>query len=196
MRSGTQRIAVLVVIGCFAAGLVQAQAGKPDPARSLSLVEALQATLEHNIAIGLSREDVNSAAGARRQAAGAFDLAFSSGLSHSRTYSPFSDLQQLDAALAGVSADAELSNFTSYQAGVSRLFRNGVQVSQVFTLQRAVATVDNPSGQNTSHVGLAITLPLLRGAGAAVVGAQETAAHSRPSAIRRNSIRGLWVFIS
>jgi outer membrane protein len=170
------RLGFLSLIGFFLVPSAQPQAGEREAVHNLSLADALQATLKHNISIGLRREDVNSAQGTRREAAGAFDLNLYSTLSHSRTNTPLSDLQQFDAALTGVTFDSELSNLTSYEAGATRLFRNGIQVKQVFTLQRSVSTLDNPLGENTSHAGLSITLPLLRGRGSSVTGAQEKAA--------------------
>ncbi|MES1257960.1 MAG: TolC family protein, partial [Acidobacteriota bacterium] len=156
-------------------GMASAQQGALQPA-GLSLIEALRVTLGYHpqIQIGAAQVVINQ--GVLQQASGAFDTALQAGASQNFQKTPLSEFQSLVGAQSGFPGDTTDTNTTLANAGVSRLFRNGISVSPTWMLQRLRDTQTNLGGVNNSQMALQMTIPLLRNRGREAVTAQESAA--------------------
>jgi outer membrane protein len=60
--------------------------------------------------------------------------------------------------------------------GVTKEYRTGVQINPFYETTRTTDNLSTTQGTNMSHVGVQVTIPLLRGRGRQAVAAQETAA--------------------
>ncbi len=74
-----------------------------------------------------------------------------------------------------LTATAQVNNFASYSAGVSKLFRNGVTVEPSVSWSQQDAGSGPPV--NRGRVGVLLNIPFLRNAGVDATGAPERAAH-------------------
>ncbi len=154
-----------------------AQANSPvHTLLSVSIVDVLEQTLVRHPQLNIQRQEVVLNKGILQQASGIFDTALSSDASQSRTNTPLTLVNQITAEQAlSIPENNQAINLTTIDAGAAKLFRNGISVSPSFFLTRDTDNLLAASGVNTSHVGLLVTIPLLRGRGYNAVGAQERA---------------------
>jgi outer membrane protein TolC len=140
------------------------------------LLEAVKNTLLDHPLIRSQQAQVQISMGLRNQASGAFDRLLTSGLNVSRTNLPLSNFQQEQDAALGIPGSDQVVNGANYGIGVQQLFRNGISITPQFQLGRTTDNLFNSGGLNTSTLNIVVNVPLLRGRGRAVVGAQEHAA--------------------
>src|SRR5215472_4261267 len=159
-----------------------AQAQANPPHSGLSLLDAIQSTLQDQPLIRSQQAQVQISRGVREQASGVFDSVITSGFRANRADLPLSDLQQQQNAASGMTGSLQTSNTASYGIGVQRLFRNGISITPQFQLGRTTDNMINVGGVNTSTLGIAVNVPLFRGRGKAVAAAQETAAKTEVDA--------------
>lgn len=153
-----------------------ANAQPTTPRSSISLLDAIETTLQEHPLIRSQQAQVQISRGFREQASGAFDSVITSEFNADRSNLPLSTLQQQQNAESGIISSDQISNNASYGIGVQRLFRNGISIAPQFQLGRTTDNGFNAGGINTSTVGFALNIPLMRGRGRSVVAAQETAA--------------------
>ncbi len=159
-----------------------AGAQSTPPHSGLSLLDAVESTLQEHPLIRSQQAQVQISRGFREQASGAFDPVITSGFTADRFDLPLSNLQQQQNAGSGILGNDRISSNASYGIGVQRLFRNGVSITPQFQLGRTTDNVFNAGGVNTSTLGFAVNIPLMRGRGRSVVAAQETAAKNEVDA--------------
>ena len=158
------RVAVLLL-----PGMLFAQSNAPREG-SLSLAEAIESTLREHPLLHAQEQQVEYSRGTVLRAQSQFDRVVSAGSSHSRTYTPLSEVER---TLYG--ATSATTNLTSVDAEVTQLFHNGISAGPLLNVTRTSDNVFTVAGLNLSHIGFQVNIPLLRGRGRDVVGAQETA---------------------
>src|SRR5438270_1893700 len=168
-------------VGLLLLSLIVLQRGPADaqsatPHSGLTLLEAVESTLQEHPLIRSQQAQVQISRGFRDQASGAFDPVITSGFTADRSNLPLSNLQQQQNAGSGIPGNDQVSNKASYGLGVERLFRNGISITPHFQFGRTTDNGFNAGGVNTSTLGFAVNIPLMRGRGRSVVAAQETAA--------------------
>jgi outer membrane protein TolC len=142
----------------------------------LALADAVRLALAQNPAIQVQQAQIEVAAGQRQQASGQFDWQLTAAANYDRTLTPLTD----GAITANGAPFLDQTRLISagYQLGLNKQLRNGLQLGSTLS---AVSTDDNTPGalrgqQNLVRLDVALTVPLLRGRGAASVAANEEAA--------------------
>jgi outer membrane protein TolC len=135
---------------------------------SISLADAIQATLARQPGVEIARQQVLQRQGSAQSARGQFDWTLGSFYSTevnrvpTGTPPPFLAVHRTDTAVYGV--------------GFAKQFRNGISVSPQVTVVDAKDNLSSPAPLSQSDVGVKFTVPLLRGLGAKTTGGTETAA--------------------
>ena len=143
------------------AGRVTAQSVAPDSGLTLSVVIAR--TLELDPQIARARWVLEESRGALLRAQGAFDL----------TLTTSAVRQDAGSATTSVSAD----NVTQYSLGFGQRLRGGMIVTPKVSLQRSqIPVADLSSAYHAADMGMALTVPVLRGRGGGLITAAEEAA--------------------
>ncbi len=142
---------------------------------TLSLLDAARITLEEQPSIRFQREQVTLAEGALQAQGGRFDMQLGGSADTARSETPLR-LQDQPANLTSA-----VSYISRYRLGVDMPFRSGLILSPSVGVTRQDLVYD-PFATNRASVSFGLTQPLLRGRGAAVVTAQETAARYDVSA--------------
>ena len=176
---------LLAASGHPAAAQAPAQAAAPTPPTSLvasppmRLEDAIKGALGGGPATQREDEKVNRAAGRLQQAAGAFDWNASAETGWERLYVA----RSRDGVLT---TDTEAVDTLHTQAGISRRFRNGIEVRPGISYfsETGGVSAGQTSGLTKTRPMLGLSVPLLRGFGddtadAAELSAQETLAGSR-----------------
>lgn len=152
---------------CAAAMLGLACCLLPAAAAELGLAEAVRLALASNPAVRVQAAQIDVALGQQAQAAGRFDLLLGSGLSYSKALS----------VPIGTGPQSTVFS-TGYQIGATQQLRSGASVGLALDAsarQESPGTPAQPSGSQ-AKLGVTLALPLLKGRGAAEVGAAEEAA--------------------
>jgi len=144
--------------------------GHALPEGPLSLSEAMESTLREHPLLHAQEQQVQYSRGAALRAQSQFDRVVSAGASQSRTYTPLSEVER---TLYGATSAA--TNFTSVDAEATQQFHNGISAGPLLSVTRTSDNVFTVGGLNLSHIGFQVNIPLLRGRGRDVVGAQEAA---------------------
>jgi outer membrane protein TolC len=159
--------ALLLPFALFAQIFAQSQALPEGP---LSLSEAIESTLREHPLLHAQEQQVVYSLGAALRAQAQFDRTVSAGASLSRTYTPLSEVER---TLYG--ATSATTNFTSIDVDATQQFHNGISAGPLLNVTRTTDNVFTVGGLNLAHIGFQVNIPLLRGRGRDVVGAQETA---------------------
>jgi outer membrane protein TolC len=149
--------------------------GVSKSAPGISLLEAVKSTLVNHALLQIQQEQVNINRGIKQQASGQFDVLLGSSAGQTRTNTPLTLYLRQQALLNGTPTSDLVNNLTTYTANAGRLFRSGVSANIVLGVTRDLDNVTQRGGVNGSHVGLVVTIPLLRGLGTEAVAAQEDA---------------------
>ena len=151
-----------------------------NPAASgITLLDAARYTLEHHPLIGEQRAQVSSNRGLNLQASAQFDTLLQAGFSQNHQNTP---LSSFEASQVGIPNDNDqIADLTTVTASAGKLFRNGVSIAPVLSLNRNANNSVNPV-LNTSQLGFVVTVPLLRGLGRSAVDAPEMAAATEVNA--------------
>lgn len=149
------------------APLVGATSSPPATA-SITLRDALAATLEQSPALRVQRSIIEQRTGVQEQASGLFDWNASGAASYTRERTPLPGPPGTE--------PEERRDTVAYTAGLERVFRTGVVVQPSATV--AVEEARSPAGPTygVSQLNLQIIVPLLRGLGRDSTGAFEAAA--------------------
>lgn len=163
--SGCVILGLLALIGVSARAAEAAET--PLPA-TLSLGDAIQATLARQPGVEISRQQVLQRQGNLQSTSGRFDWTlgsfYSQELARIPTGSPF--------PLPGV----QRREISIYGAGATKQLRSGITLTPQLTVVDAKDNLSSPSPISQSDLSLTITVPLLRGLGIKTAGAQEAAA--------------------
>lgn len=128
----------------------------------ITLIDASRYALLHHPAILSQQAQVEIQRGVRDVTSSTFDGTLQSGLTQGFTNTPI--FTQLNSA-GVVGVETETLTQTTYSAGYTELFRDGISISPSYQANRDISDYVGPSGLNTSVVGLTVTFPLLRGRG-------------------------------
>jgi outer membrane protein TolC len=140
----------------------------PAPAATLSLQDALSATLAQSPALQVQKSVIEQKFGLLGQAGGAFDWTANGSVDYTKDRTPILGLPGTE--------PVNSSDNTAYSAGVSHLFRNGIYLAPSASV--GVQESISPAGPTygVSQLSVQILVPLLRGLGRDSTGAAEAAA--------------------
>jgi outer membrane protein TolC len=156
----------LILGGCLLSAILWSQ----TVSNTLTLQEALETTLREHPQARIGEQQVAASRGAQRAASGIFDPVYSGGFQQSFAPTPVATSEQNPAGGGPRSAD---TNLTTFNAGATRLYRNGITAGPIIGLDRSRDRLLNAAGINQSRLAWQMTVPLLRNKGAEVVAAQE-----------------------
>ena len=139
---------------------------------TLTLQQALESTLRRHPQVGIGEQQVAASRGVLRETSGIFDQVYTSGLQQSFAPTPLTTAEQGGANPPKSAA----ANLTSFNAGASRLYRNGITAGPIVEMDRSRDRLFNMAGINRSRLAYQMTIPLLRNKGQEVVAAQENSA--------------------
>jgi outer membrane protein len=142
----------------------------------LTLIEAVKYTLANHTLLQIQQEQITINRGLRQQAAGQFDTLLGAGITRSRSNDPLSTYLQQQALTDGVQTSNLLTNLTTYDMNLGKMWRNGASVSAVLGVSRDLDNLTNAADVSSSQFSLVLEIPLLRGRGRDAVAAQEDAA--------------------
>lgn len=142
---------VSTIVGLTLLSLPDASYGQ-----GLNLMDVVKTTLERNIPILLSQEEVRIRDAERQIVLGAFDVHVGFSIEGSRTSRLFSEAEQ-----AAYSVAAAYTGSSTYRAGASRLFRSGIRVSPIieFVRQDALTLRSPPLAQ--TQMAVEVSYPIL-----------------------------------
>ena len=156
-----------------------------NPVTGLSMLDVLQASLANNPQLKIATYTVDAQFGVVRTAKGQFDWRLAANGLQQHTYTPLTPVLASEYGVAGTSGiDSIVANTSTVSASAVKEFRNGISVSPTLEATRSTDNVLTQDGINESHVGMAITLPVLRNRGRSVVDAQEISARQMLEATR------------
>jgi outer membrane protein len=158
------------------------QAPFPGSTTRITLLEAIQSTLENHPLLRSQQVQVDITRGLREQASGAFDQVMQSSLNNSLNTTPLTQAQQLTNLEDGLLGGSQKLHATNFGLSTDQLFRNGIEVTSGVQTIRNVDNLFLASGVNSSTISLNIRIPLLRGRGYKATGAQEDAAKTEVDA--------------
>jgi len=159
LRSSLFHVAVSLFAICAAVALAQ-----PPPNSGLSLLEAVQTTLERDPNLAVQKARLQSARGSLDIAASQFDPVVTSELAEADNRTPLTP------------SSREESRTLQSNLGVSQQFRTGLSIAPQLQLLRTEDVTAGSSAGNASTVTFVIRQPLLRGRGRAATAAGELSA--------------------
>ncbi len=165
--------AQVMLVAFTVSALAQSNAAppaSPDNVATFPLARAIEATLRDHPLLHVQEQQVQFNRGALLRAQSQFDRVVTADASVGHTYAP---LTQVERTL--YDATSVTSNATTVDAAMTQQFHNGITAGPLLTVSRTTDNVFTQLGLNESHLGYQINVPLLRGRGRSVVGAQETA---------------------
>lgn len=165
-----------LLIACFLCALCLGQTTFELLKKPISLLDALQATLQKNPAVHVQERQIEFQQGVLDVASGQFDTTLNAGGQQERVNTPLTLAEQVTYKQAGVKTSDIASNLTDFSFSSQSFFRNGITAGPVLSLNRTTDNVVSRVGLNQSKLAYEVILPMLRGRGREVVTAQETSA--------------------
>src|SRR5690242_3678925 len=107
----------------------------PAP-QGITLLEAVQSTLNNHPQLKIQQAQVEANRGVEEQNTGLFDPLIQSGFTQSHNDLPLTQAEQLLALQSGVTADHDVTDVSNYLFRADKLFRNGIEITPVFQLNR------------------------------------------------------------
>jgi outer membrane protein TolC len=142
----------------------------------ITLLQAVQSTLNDHPQLRIQQAQVEANRGIKDQNSGIFDPLIQSSFAQTHSDVPLTQADQLLALQSGVATDHDVSDLSNYLFKLDKLFRNGIEITPVFQLNRNTDFLTDPGGVNASALSLLVNIPLLRGRGKKAVAAREEAA--------------------
>jgi outer membrane protein len=162
-------VTLIAVVGLVSAAALDAQEQRPG-AGALGLLDVVRAAMSRHPALQIQQQQVAIGDALRQQASGAFDRVIDAAADHGRLYLPRAP------ATGPASLSLAPTTTSDLAASYSKLLRSGVLVRGVADVQRVTDTQTRLDGLTTSHVGLQLVFPLMRGRGQQTTTALERAA--------------------
>lgn len=175
LKRGSLLIGLLLVLWTLSLAQVP-DAPASGPGTKLTLLEALESTLANQPQLHLEEQQVEISRALKQQASGQFDLVVGSNFSQNHLVTPLTLYEQELAAVGGSTSNNLAQNLSTFNAGVTKLFRDGITISPTYQTIRTTDNSTTTEGTNVSQLMFQVQVPLLRGRGRDVVDAQETAA--------------------
>ncbi len=170
----TQVVLLAFTLSAFAqnnpAPAISPDNSSPEKAATFPLARAIEATVRDHPLLHAQEQQVQFNRGALLRAQSQFDRVITADGSVGHTYTP---LTQVERTL--YDASSATTNLATVDAAMTQQFHNGISAGPLLTVSRTTDNVFTQLGLNQSHLGYQINVPLLRGRGRDVVGAQETA---------------------
>lgn len=141
----------------------------------LTLADAIRSTLLQHPQLRIQEQQVIAQQGVLQQVKGQFDTNLAGDASQGHTYRPLTAYEEfLYAQYDLVPIASARTNTSQIAFGATKELRNGIILTPSITATRLTDNLTNRRGISQGAIGFAVTLPLLRGRGRAVVTAQET----------------------
>lgn len=147
-------------------------------APSISLGDAIEATLARQPGVEITRQQVLQRKGNLQSASGQFDWVLGSFYSKEVERTPIVTPPGAPPPLLSV----HRQDIAVYSVGISKQFRSGFTVTPQVTVVDASDNTSGPGSVSQSNLALKFTVPLLRGFGPKATAAQENAARSAAQA--------------
>jgi outer membrane protein len=172
-----RRLSLVVLLGTLlflSPGLGRAQA----PPKGITLLQAVGLTVSLQPKISIQKEKVNNQAGVLQQNTGKFDVAVKTSLAKQVEKTPLTIEQQ--ASYNNIINEYNSDTLTT-TVGLEKEFRNGIKVGPNMKVYRLGSNLDNffmfnSVPDNYSSFNFTVNVPLLKGFGTDVAGADEQAA--------------------
>lgn len=140
----------------------------------LTLADAIRSTLLRHPQLRIQEQQVIAQQGVLQQAKGQFDTNLAGDASQGHTYRPLTAYEEfLYAQYDLVPITSASTNNSQIALGATKELRNGIVLTPSITAARLTDNLTNRGGISQGAIRFAVTLPLLRGRGRAVVTAQE-----------------------
>jgi len=151
------------------------QLGVEQSSLSLSLLRAVQVTLEISPIIRAQEQKLAQAAGVYQAAGGQFNTTTHASAGYGISNQPFAPGEFYNQGLPPISP---LSQQTiDYKLGLNTLLRTGIMITpSIQTIRFSPSGINEQNFNNSSIVNLGITIPLMRGLGKEATAAREIAA--------------------
>lgn len=172
MKDQKRKVGSLCIL--FAATFVPSPISAQSPA-PLTLADAIRSTLLRHPQLRIQEQQVMAQQGVLQQAKGQFDTNLAGDASQGHTFRPLTAYEEFLYAQYDRAPIASASTNTSQIVlGATKELRNGIVLTPSITATRLTDNLTDRGGINQGAIQFAVTLPLLRGRGRAVVTAQET----------------------
>lgn len=173
----TQWISIVVLMGALILPLVD-RGFAQEPQKGLTLLQAVGVTVSLQPNILLQREQVNNQAGVLRQNTGKFDLAVKGSIEKKVEKTPLTKDQQ--ESFGNLITEYDQDTLTG-TVGLEKQFRTGIKIGPNMKVNRSGSNLDNffefnSTPENYSSFNFTLEIPLLKGFGQDVAGADEKAA--------------------
>lgn len=174
--SSTRWVSLVVLLGALI--FLPGNSFPQEPQKGLTLLQAVGLTVSLQPNILMQREQVNNQAGVLRQNTGKFDLTVKSSLEKKVEKTPLTQDQQNSFGNLITVYDQDTLTST---VGLEKQFRTGIKIGPNMKVYRLGSNLDNFFMLNTlpdnySSFNFALEVPLLKGFGQDVAGADEKAA--------------------
>jgi outer membrane protein len=173
-RTGSFRLILAVAPFLTASAAEISPPASATPSATVTLAEAVQATLAQQPGVEISRQQVLVRQGELQSAGGRFDWVvgsfYSQEVARTATGAPFP------------LPDEKRQDISIYGIGAAKQMRNGISISPQATVVDAKDSISSPAPVSQSNLSLTITVPLLRGLGSKVANAEEKAARAAAEA--------------
>ncbi len=157
-------------VALAAAAFLTARATEASLPAAVSLDEAIQTTLARQPGVEITRHQVLERQGDLQSAGGRFDWVVGSFFSQEVVRTPTGSAFPLPGE--------QRQDISVYGVGAAKQLRNGISLSPQISVVDAKDSLSSPQPISQSNLALTITVPLLRGLGTKVAGAQEAAART------------------
>jgi outer membrane protein TolC len=176
LKSGcffTRLITRSILLACYGVNSRADQTGAEQS--TLSLVHAVQVTLEVSPLIRAQEQQLEQVAGVYEATGGQFNTTTQASVGYGISNQPFTVGDYYNSDLPAVSSLS--SQNIDYKLGLDKLFRTGIKVApSIQTTRFSPNGNSQQSFNNTSTINLAITIPLMRGLGKEATAAKEISA--------------------
>ena len=157
-------------------GTPRCRAQEAAPPRAITLIDALQATLDRNFQLQESRAGVQSVGSRVLRESDVFDTNLTLSGRQARQYYPLTDYEHDLALSAGIDTYEQTTNYSDFLLQGSKLTESGTRFFTRFDLSRNADNLENLGGVNTASFDAGLQVPLLGGKGKMVNTARVRAA--------------------
>lgn len=141
------------------------RAQEPAPPRTITLIDALQATLDHNFQLQESRTGVQLVGSRVLRESDVFDTNLTFSGRQARQYYPLTDYEHYLALSAGINTYEQATNYSDFLLQGSKLTESGTRLFTRFDMSRNADNLENLGGVNTTSFQAGVQVPLLGGKG-------------------------------
>src|ERR1035437_9198483 len=148
---------LLLVVGTLSLAQVPDKPASA-PERKLTLLEALESTLANQPQLHIGQQQVEITRAIKQQTSGQFDVVLGSNFSQNHTDNPLTTSEQLT-IIGGSNTNHLAQNLSTFNAGVTKLYRNGILISPMYQTIRNTDNLTTRGGTNISQLMFQVTVP-------------------------------------